>query len=102
MGGLLFAKRLLITTDQIKYYKNDFDIPDSLNRIKFYSDDRERTNPKIQFTDGKGSIKYIGICCNDADVNKVRLTYPTGEIIIDSSITASFDEYDVNADGQDG
>lgn len=100
MGGLLFAKRLLITTDQIKYYKNDFDIPDSLNRIKFNSDDRERTNPKFQFTDGKGSIKYIGISCNDADFNKVRLTYPTGEIIIDSLINASFFEYDLNADGQ--
>jgi hypothetical protein len=44
LGGLLFAKRLLITTDQIKYFKNDFVIPDSLNRIKFNSDDRERTN----------------------------------------------------------
>jgi hypothetical protein len=100
LGGLLFAKRLLIMTDQIKYFKNDFDIPDSLNRIKFNSDHRERTNPKFQFTDGKGSIKYLGISCNDADFNKVLLTYSTGEIIIDSLINASFFEYDLNTDGQ--
>ncbi|MEZ5013988.1 MAG: hypothetical protein R2794_06820 [Chitinophagales bacterium] len=100
MGGLLFAKRLLIATDQINYYKKDFDIPDSINRIKFSSDGRERTNPKFQFSDGKGSIKYIGISCNDADFNKVRLTYPTGEIVIDSLINASFFEYDLNMDGQ--
>lgn len=100
MGGLLFAKRLLITTNQINFYKNDFGIPDSINRIKFNSDDRERTNPKFQFSDGKGSIKYIGISCNDADFNKVRLTYPTGEIVIDSLINASFFEYDLNMDGQ--
>jgi hypothetical protein len=100
LGGLLFAKRLLITTDQIKYFKNNFVIPDSLNSIKLYSDERERTNPKFQFTDGKGSIKYVGISCNDADFNKVRLTYPTGEIVIDSIINASFFEYDVNTDGQ--
>lgn len=100
LGGLLFAKRLLITKDQIKYFKNDFDIPDSLNRIKFNSDDRERTNPKFQFTDGKGTIKYIGISCNDADFNKVQLTYSTGEILIDSLINASFFEYDLDTDGQ--
>ncbi len=100
LGGLLFAKRLLITKDQIKYFKNDFDIPDSLNRIKFNSDDRERTNPKFQFTDGKGTIKYIGISCNDADFNKVQLTYSTGEIVIDSLINASFFEYDLDTDGQ--
>lgn len=100
MGGLLFAKRLLITKDQIKYYKNNFDIPDSLNRIKFNSDYRERTNPKFQFTDGNGSIKYLGVSCNDADFNKVRLSYSTGEIVIDSLINASFFEYDLNLDGQ--
>ena len=100
LGGLLFAKRLLITKDQIKYFKNDFDIPDSLNRIKFNSDDRKRTNLKFQFTDGKGTIKYIGISCNDADFNKVQLTYSTGEIVIDSLINASFFEYDLDTDGQ--
>ena len=100
MGGLLFAKRLLITSDQIKYYKNDFDIPDSLNRIKFNTDDRESTNPKFQFSDGQGGIKYIGVSCNDTDFNKVRLKYPTGEILIDSLINASFFEYDLNTDGQ--
>lgn len=100
LGGLLFAKRLLISKDQIKYFKNDFDIPDSLNRIKFHADDRERTNQKFQFTDGNASIKYIGISCNDADFNKVRLTYSTGEIVIDSLINASFFEYDLDTDGQ--
>jgi hypothetical protein len=100
MGGLLFAKQLLITPAQIKYFKNDFDIPDSLNRIKFNTDGRERKNPRFLFKDGKGSIKYIGISCNDADFNKVQLTYPTGEIVIDSLINASFFEYDLNMNGQ--
>jgi len=99
-GGLLFGKRLLITADNIKYYKNNFDIPDTINRINIISDDRERTNPKFTFQDGNGSIKYIGISCNDADFNKVRLTFPKGEIIIDSLINASFFEYDLDADGQ--
>ncbi|MGB3007473.1 MAG: hypothetical protein WBC06_13240 [Chitinophagaceae bacterium] len=99
-GGLLFGKRLLITAENIKYYKNNFDIPDSINRINIFSDGRERTNPKFNFRDGKGSIKYIGISCNDADFNKVRLTFPRGEIIIDSLINASFFEYDLDVDGQ--
>lgn len=99
-GGLLFGKRLLITAENIKYYKNSFDIQDTINRINIFSDGRERTNPKFNFQDGKGSIKYIGISCNDADFNKVRLTFPKGEIIIDSLINASFFEYDLDADGQ--
>lgn len=99
-GGLLFGKRLFISPDNIKYFKGNIDIPDSIGRIHFYTDDRERTNPKFQFSDGKGSIKYIGISCNDADFNNVRLTYPTGEIVIDSMINASFFEYDLNKDGQ--
>lgn len=99
-GGLLFGKRLLITSDNIKYYKNNFAIPDSINRINIFSDGRERKNPKFNFQDGKGSIKYTGISCNDADFNKVRLTFPKGEIIIDSLINASFFEYDLDADGQ--
>lgn len=99
-GGLLFGKRLLITTDNIKYYKTNFDIPDSINRIKLFSDKRERTNPKFNFQDGNGNITYTGISCNDADFNKVRLTFPSGVIIVDSLINAAFFEYDLNADGQ--
>lgn len=100
MGGLLFAKRLLITKNQINYYKKDFDIPDSINRIKFNSDNRERINPKFQFSDGQGNIKYIGVSCNDADFNQIQLKYHTGEILIDSLINVSFFEYDLNTDGQ--
>lgn len=99
-GGLLLGKRLLITADNIKYYNTKFDISDSINRIELFSDGRERTNPKFNFKEGKGSIKYIGISCNDADFNKVRLTFSTGEIIVDSMINASFFEYDLDADGQ--
>ena len=100
MGGLLFAKRLLISNDKITYFKTGFEIPDSLNRIELISDDGERTNTKFEFTDGKGSIRYIGISCIDADFNKVSLLYTTGEVIIDSLINASFFEYDSDADGQ--
>ncbi|HNU15247.1 MAG TPA: hypothetical protein PKI55_12390 [Chitinophagaceae bacterium] len=99
-GGLLFGKRLFITADNIKYYNNNIDIPDSINRVNLFSDGRERTNPKFNFKDGNVNIKYIGISCNDADFNRVRLTFPSGDIIIDSLINASFFEYDLDADGQ--
>ncbi len=71
-GGLLFGKRLLLTTENIEYYMTNFDIPDTINLINIFSDGRERTNPKFNFQEGKGSIQYIGISCNDADFNKVR------------------------------
>ncbi len=99
-GGLLFGKRLFITAENIKYYRTNFDIPDSTNRINIFSDRRVRTNPNFTFLDGKGSIKYIGISCDDADYNKVLLKFPTGEVIIDSLINASIFEYDLDADGQ--
>ncbi|MBP6303859.1 MAG: hypothetical protein KA501_10790 [Bacteroidia bacterium] len=100
LGGLLFAKRFLILSDQIKFHKKDFNINDSLKRIKPYMDDRGKKNPQHRFSDGKAHIKNIGVSCNDADFNKVRLSYSTGEIIIDSMINASFFEYDLNLDGQ--
>jgi hypothetical protein len=97
-GGLLFSKRLLITSDDIKFYKKDINIPDSINRIKQYSGS-DRKNSLFKFTNGKVSIKYIGVSCNDADFNKVKLSFPTGEIIIDSLINATFFEHDLNKDG---
>lgn len=98
-GGLLFAKQLLITSDQIKYYKKEFDIADTLNNISSLSDNGERRNPKFKFSDGSGHIKYTGVSCNDADYNKVKLKYPSGEIVVDSIINATFFEYDLNTDG---
>ena len=100
MGGLLFAKRLLITSDKIKFYKSDFNIPDSLNQIKLFTEGAERKDSKFNFADGKGSIKYIGMSCMDADFNKVHLSYNTGDIIIDSLINASFFEYDLDSNGR--
>ena len=98
-GGLLFGKQLLITNDSIRYYKNTFDLPDTLNRIRTISN-AERKNPKFNLQHGKGNARYIGMSCNDADFNKVRLTFPTGQVIVDSLINASFFEYDLNKDGQ--
>jgi hypothetical protein len=100
MGGLFFTKRLLIKPNQIKFYKTDINIPDSVNRIKLRTYNRERTNPKFSFSEGEASIKYIGVSCNDADFNNVYLSYPSGEIAIDSLINASFFEYDLDKDGQ--
>jgi hypothetical protein len=100
MGGLFFTKRLLITSNQIKFYKTDINIPDSVNRIKLRTYNRERTNHKFSFSEGEGSIKYIGESCNDADFNNVNLSYPSGEIAIDSLINASFFEYDLDKDGK--
>ena len=98
-NGLLFAKRLLITSDEIKYYKTDFNIPDSSNLIKLVTP-RERNNPRFSFEGGKGRIKYLGISCNDADFNKTKLSFETGDVVVDSIINVSFFEYDLNSDGQ--
>jgi len=100
MGGLLFAKRLLILNDEIRYYRADFNLEDRIDRIEQISDNRNRVNPEFLFKNGTGSIKYTGVSCNDTDYNKVKLSYATGEIIIDSLINASFFEYDINKDGQ--
>lgn len=99
-GGLVFGKRLFITAESIKYYRNNVDIPESMNRINVFTVGRVRSNPKFNFQDGEVRIKYIGISCNDADFNKVYLIFPKGEIIIDSLINASFFEYDLDTDGQ--
>ena len=98
-GGILFGKQLLITNDNIRYYKNTFDLPDSLNRINIISN-AERKNLKFNFQQGNGNASYIGMSCNDADFNKILLTYPTGQILVDSLINASLFEYDLNKDGQ--
>lgn len=98
-GGILFGKQLLITKDSIRYYKNTFDLPDSLNRINTISN-AERKNLKFNFQQGNGNVSYIGMSCNDADFYKILLTYPTGQIIVDSLINASLFEYDLNKDGQ--
>jgi len=100
MGGLLFAKRLLITPDKIKYYKTDFNISDTINNIKLFIEGSERKDAKFSFVEGKGNIKYVGISCMDADFNKVQLSFNTGDIIIDSLINASFFEYDLDSDGR--
>lgn len=99
-GGLLFGKRLFITPDKIKYYKNNVDIPDSMDRINVFTEGRERTKQKFNFQGGKGSISYIGISCNDAHFNKVQLALNSGDIVVDSLINASFFEYDLDADGK--
>lgn len=99
-GAVLFGKRLLITENNIKYYKTNLDIPDSINQIKLTSNHRDRNNLKFNFQDGKGSINYIGISCDDADFNKVRLIFPSGDIIVDSLINAAFFEYDFDKDGK--
>lgn len=99
-GGLLFAKRFFITQDQIQFFKNDLNISDDSKSIELYTERQEKTNPKFQFSAGKCSIKFQGISCNDAVFNKVKLSYPTGTIIVDSLINADFFEYDLNKDGQ--
>lgn len=99
-GELLFAKRLLISANQITYFKNNLDIPDNAKPLEFHFEKSEKSNLKFKFNDGIGSIRYIGNSCNDASFNKVSLTYSTGQIVVDSLINASFFEYDLNKDGQ--
>ncbi|NOT50261.1 MAG: hypothetical protein HOP10_03180 [Chitinophagaceae bacterium] len=96
--GLLFAKRLLVTSSKIRYYQLSPALPDSIQTIPRNSN-KERVNPKFSFTEGKISMKYTGISCNDADFNRVKLSFPSGEIIIDSLINASFFEYDLDNNG---
>lgn len=99
-NGLVFAKQLLIKTNQIKFFDFEITGKDGLNHINVQTNKRERKNTKFKFSDGVASIKYIALSCDDADYNKVQLTYPSGEILIDSLINASFFEYDLNKNGQ--
>ncbi|MCX6351993.1 MAG: hypothetical protein NTX03_09030 [Bacteroidetes bacterium] len=97
--GLLFAKRIIITPNKIRYYKDDFKIDDSINQVKS-SKIRERETVKLKFDGGNGSVSYQGMSCNDADYNKVQLHYKTGSIEIDSFINASFFDYDLDSNGE--
>jgi hypothetical protein len=45
-------------------------------------------------------MKYVGVSCNDADFNKVRLTFSSGELVVDSLINAIFFEDDLDNDSQ--
>lgn len=99
-GGLLFAKQLLITPDHIEYFNTKIVIPDSTNRLQLIFDDGERATTQFNFQGGKGSITYIGVSCNDADYNEVRLTFDKGQIIVDSLINATFFEYDLDSNGE--
>jgi hypothetical protein len=98
-GGLLYAKRFMITPEEIRFCQSYY-ISDSAKTVRRYSDNREKTNPSFNFKEGTVSIKYTGVSCNDADFNQVKLSYSSGNIIVDSLINASFFEYDLDTDGR--
>lgn len=99
-NGLLFARRLLITSTGIKYKKSDFvstGKPDPIKEYK-YSPDYPRLN--FSFEDGNGSIEFLHKSCNDSDFNVVILNYDNGFIKIKNILNAAFFEYDLDIDGK--
>ena len=96
-GGLLFANQLHLLPNELKYYQKAFKGTPGKYIAKEVGERRKKT---FKFSEGKGSIQLRGISCNDADFYKVQLNYPSGNIIIDSFINASFFEYDIDNNGQ--
>ncbi|MGG9970715.1 hypothetical protein ACQ33O_02880 [Ferruginibacter sp. SUN002] len=99
-NGLLFAKRLLITPREIKFYKSDFNISDTAGRIDTKSYYGEKRKVQFNFGEGEGLIKYIGQSCYDADFNNVKFFFDNGEINIQNIINATFFEYDLDKNGE--
>lgn len=99
--GILFSKRLLITNQKLKYFKTDFLIPDSLRRLTVHSQRDVKPDLRFRLTEGIGTIQHEGMSCNDANYKKVSLSYPDGNIIIDSLINATVFDCDIDKDGKE-
>ena len=98
-GHLLFGKRLLLKNDEVEFYKQGFQLPDSSLRVKRLDYLGEKTSQKFNFHKGKGTMKYIEQSCDDADYVNVKLYYDKGNIEIKNILDPSFFEYDLNKDG---
>lgn len=98
-GGLLFAKRLLLKSDQARFYPQDFNIPDSIDLVKCIGYYGERKKMNFRFEDGAGTMRYLIQSCNDADYDNVQLKYKSGSVTVDSIINATFFEFDLDTDG---
>ncbi|MFK7906655.1 MAG: hypothetical protein AB8B69_16105 [Chitinophagales bacterium] len=100
-GGLLFAKRLLISSQKIVYYKKDFEIPDSLDRIDLVSYHSEKDKKLFEFGTRKGEISYLDSSCNDSDLYGVKLFYEEGNIEVKNILNPILFEYDLDENGEE-
>ena len=95
---LLFAKQLLISENNIKYFKTPIVISEKLKQIET---ERlfEQKIIKFKFKAGIGKIKFEKVACNDSDLNEITLNYGKQKIIIRNFIEANFFEYDLDENG---
>ncbi len=100
-GGLVFAKRLLITADTIKFYKEDLSIVKDSKYLKIKGYEGKRKNLHFNLSNARASLHYGGVSCNDANFYGVQLHFKNGDIAIDSLINAGIFEYDLDSDGQE-
>lgn len=98
-GGLLFARRLMIKTNMVKYYKTDIKV-DSMRKIRMEWNDGETQINKFRFSNGFGTIKYLQPSCNDANFYKVTLEYNNGKIVVNNLLNAEFFEFDIDKNGR--
>ena len=96
--GILFGKQLIINNNNISYLSDKIDIPDSVGIIPNVSL-KDRRSQTFRYKDVSATMKFTGISCNDADFNRVELSYDSGKITVDSLINASLFEFDLDRDG---
>ena len=97
-GNIIFANRLLITENQIKFYQKSIDKSNSLKKIESKSCYGEKSNV-FKFKNGTGKIEFVKVSCNDTNLNNVILNYGKASITIKNMINARFFEYDIDKDG---
>ena len=97
-NDLLFAKQLLISENQIRYFKKPIVISKKLKQIETESSYEQKTS-KFKFKEGVGKIKFEKVACNDSDKNEVTLNYGKRKIIIRNFVEANFFEFDLDKNG---
>jgi hypothetical protein len=99
-GGLLVGKQLFLDTTGIKYYRNKQSITGKVIHLTANSTNVENIINKFRFNGGSGSLNYQGQSCMDAGFNRIKLSYTSGDLIIDSLINADVFEYDLDKNGE--
>ena len=97
-NGLVYAKQLFISKNEITFYPNEMNIPKENLRIRTETYGGENLH-KFNFIGGNGKIKFMKNSCNDSDFNQVILNYGNKNLVIKNILNASFFEYDIDKDG---
>lgn len=96
--GLLFAKQLFISKEQITFYPKEMKTSEETTRLKTQTCNAEKINT-FDFIGGNAEIRFVKVSCNDTDLNDVILKYGKENITIKNMINATFFEYDMDKNG---